>query len=259
MPLPSIIKAEALTPSQLASWTEEPIVAFLGSAISIWAPTNLPTGKAFSKAIFRALFHESGRVKDPLGEEQLEKLFSKIPFEIVMEQCPDPQTLTTLLTDIFRITEYNDIHRLFAESLINDRVAAVVTTNYDCCIERAIADVVGCPVGSSMGPVKRVTADRDWNSRVAERLYFKIHGSADDPSSESLVFRLRQESVLPSWKRSLLESVIKDRTLLLLGYSGLDFEIFRYFILPVYFGMCSAKRKSHPKPEPFLRRREAQS
>jgi hypothetical protein len=56
-------------------------------------------------------------------------------------------------------------------------------------------------------------------------VYFKIHGSADDSTRQSLVFQLRHESGLPNWKRSLLRSIVRDKTLLLVGYSGLDFEI----------------------------------
>jgi hypothetical protein len=220
-----IIKVEDITPAFFDSEIKRPIVAFLGSGVSIWEPTNLPTGKAFGSAIFRALFHESGKVNDSLGDKALEELFSRIPFEIVMEQCPEPHILTELLIDIFNVTEYNDVHRLFAEALVNDCVAAVVTTNYDCCIERALGDILGSPIGTVMGQVRRVVDEKDATSKLTKRVYFKIHGSADDPSAESLVFRLQHESVLPTWKRSLLKSVIEDRTLLLIGYSGLDFEL----------------------------------
>lgn len=55
------------------------------------------------------------------------------------------------------------------------------------------------------------------------RVYFKIHGSADHP--DSLVFTLRAESRLAAWKRRLMSRCINGRPLLVVGYSGLDFEI----------------------------------
>jgi hypothetical protein len=204
---------------------ERPLAVFLGSGVSIWEPTSLPTGKAFGSALFRALFLEGGKVNDPLGESQLEHLFSRIPFEIVVEQCPEPQILAALLTDTFNVDEYNPIHHRFAEALITGDISALVTTNYDCCMDKAMADILGGRVGTLIGPVRRVFQETDVAPRMAERLYFKIHGSADDPTRESLVFQLRHENVLPAWKRSLLRSIVEDRTLLLIGYSGLDFEI----------------------------------
>jgi len=226
-----MIKVENLTHAQIHSLVNDPKVILLGSGISIWDPTNLPTGKAFGAGIFRALFNYSGRLKDPFGSGELEKLFSRIPFENVMEKCPEPVQLVALLTQIYNLTRYNNIHRLVAESLITGKLSSIITTNYDCCIDKALADLCGCPVGTVMGPVTRIFTETPFTSppfrraRAREPVYFKIHGSADDTTGQSLVFRLRHESSLPSWKRSLLKSIVQDRTLLVVGYSGLDFEI----------------------------------
>lgn len=56
-------------------------------------------------------------------------------------------------------------------------------------------------------------------------MYMKIHGSTDDPSGESLVFRLQQEGVLKPWKRQAFRQAIQGKDLLIIGYSGSDFDI----------------------------------
>jgi hypothetical protein len=221
-----MIAVENLTASQIGPLVDDPISLLLGSGISIWEPTSLPTGKVFGAAIFRTLFEDSVKDANAIAFEELEKLFSKIPFENVMEKCPDPLKLTALLTQIYNVTRYNNLHRLIAEALIKDKLSSIVTTNYDCCIDQALADLCGSAIGPVIGPVTRIFGEKDLlSSTVNNHLYFKIHGSADDVTGESLIFQLRHESSLPEWKRTLLKSIIRNHTLLVIGYSGLDFEI----------------------------------
>ena len=201
------------------------LTAFLGSAISIWEPTNLPTGKAFTKALFNALFFDDeGKLDDPLGLE-LETLFEKIPFENVMEKCPDPNTLISLLKRIFNVSTYNNIHSLLVQTLIDEKIHSLITTNYDCCLEQAFVDAVKQPqqtAASLLTVVRKEDLDSECKNA---KLCFKIHGTADDNNGETLVFLLRQESALPKWKRTLFQSLLEDRVLLIIGYSGTDFEI----------------------------------
>jgi len=71
-----------------------------------------------------------------------------------------------------------------------------------------------------------VIIQEDTEPEKTERIYFKIHGSADDRNGETLVFALSQESRLPEWKRALLYRIFKQHPfLLIIGYSGSDFEI----------------------------------
>jgi len=211
-----------------ALFGNQPITAFLGSGVSIWDPTNLPNGKAFADGLFQALFPDNAMHSDPLGplRSELQELFRKIPFEIVMEKCPEPDLLARSLKRIYNVTNHNAIHRVFADKFITGEVHSIVTTNYDCCIDQVLSDLLGHQIGPSTTPVRRVVNERDIpNGRAQDRVYFKIHGSADDVTGSSMVFRLTQESALPSWKRSLLREMLTGRLLLIVGYSGLDFEI----------------------------------
>ena len=57
-------------------------------------------------------------------------------------------------------------------------------------------------------------------------LYFKIHGSVDiDIDGKNLIFALHHEGLLNPWKRELLAKMVRDKSLLIVGYSGLDFDI----------------------------------
>lgn len=204
----------------------EPPTALLGSGISIWDPTNLPSGAAFGTAVFRALFlNDAGVLDDPLGEE-LEVLFRKIPFENVMEQCPDPEALTGWLKETYNVTRHNAIHNHLAKALGDRTIHSIVTTNYDCCLDQALSEQENGQGASNGKRTIRIVTQTDLaTSQNRDRCYFKIHGSADDVSGESLVFRLGHESALPAWKRELLRQLLARRTLLVIGYSGLDFEI----------------------------------
>ena len=202
-----------------------PICALLGSGISLWDPTNLPTGEQLTNEIFDLLFRgEAGEIDDPLGEKKLKDYFQEVPFENIMERCPETDTLRNLVKELFLATRPNPVHEVFAESVLNGSLESIITTNYDCCLEMALAEKLRCAVGPVMGPICRIVKPEEVPADP-KRVYFKIHGSSDDLAGETLVFRLQQEAALPPWKRSLLRSLLEGRTLLVIGYSGRDFEI----------------------------------
>ncbi|HIG17356.1 MAG TPA: hypothetical protein EYQ31_08725, partial [Candidatus Handelsmanbacteria bacterium] len=47
-----------------------------------------------------------------------------------------------------------------------------------------------------------------------------------------MVFQLSQEGALPDWKRQMLARILKGRDVVVMGYSGLDFDI-----CPILFGL----------------------
>lgn len=204
-----------------------PLTVLAGSGVSIWNPTNLPTGVSFSNSIFRAIFDQSPEASADPAFNRLEELYNNIPFESVMEKCPEQEILMQVVREIFDVSQYNPIHEALAGALGEGRVNAIITTNYDCCIDQALADHFNCPIGPLMGEVSRIVRKEEITDDTPREagVYFKIHGSADDASGESLVFRLSHESTLDERKRSLLRALLAGKTLLILGYSGLDFEI----------------------------------
>lgn len=204
----------------------DPPVIFVGSGISLWSPSNLPTGIEFSKSIFSLLFSSDPENAKSPNAVLLRRYFEMLPFEVVNDRCPDANTIETILRNLYDRNEPNPIHELLAELLLDGRVRAIVTPNYDCCLDTAIALAQQRLVGSKRNVVRIVNGQdfnmtRDPNTAV----YFKIHGSTDDQSGESLVFRLNQEGVLEQWKRELFRDLLQDKTLLVVGYSGSDFDI----------------------------------
>jgi hypothetical protein len=56
-------------------------------------------------------------------------------------------------------------------------------------------------------------------------VYFKIHGTATPEAENTIVCDLEAEGWPAKWKRDLLLEVTSGRTLVVLGYSGRDFDI----------------------------------
>jgi hypothetical protein len=191
------------------------VTLFLGAGVSNWQPTNLPTGGDFTCGVFDVLFDTAGmppvRGKDL---DDLQRSFGSLPFEMLLQRCPTQSTLRGALAEMFSVDTANPVHAAVSALAASGVVHSIVTTNYDLALDTALRDA-----GAPLRPIVRKTL----LSSRGERIYFKIHGSADDP--ETLVYRLLLESRLKPWKREILASCVEGRHLLLIGYSGADFEI----------------------------------
>lgn len=192
------------------------IVLLLGSGISMWSPSNLPSGQTVTQEIAELVAESS------VGDKSLiVEMIKSSAFEHIMERYPKPDVLNKIVADAYRPTAPNPVHMAVAE-LINDGIVKhIVTTNYDEGIENACALVCR----REKIPLEIVN-ESDINSIAADRpILFKIHGSAKLGSEDSIVATLTTEGELPEWKGNLLDDLTKDRILLISGYSGFDFEI----------------------------------
>jgi hypothetical protein len=204
-----------------ALFTGQKITVIAGSGISIWKPTNLPSGISVGQSLFRVLFEQIPELAN--HSAGLEPLFRQLPFENIMEACPENALLRQLLKQLYNTRRYNSIHELLAQLITAKTLNGAITTNYDCCLEEALTDAAR---NAASNQVTRVVTETDaLNLLLGQQVLFKIHGTADDVAGESLVFQLGQEGALPSWKRSLLHRITDASTLLIIGYSGLDFDI----------------------------------
>jgi hypothetical protein len=212
--------------SDLARGVNGSPTVFVGSGVSIWGPSELPSGKDFTSAMFSALFDESltiSAVERSLLEEVFGKRwtphFSGMPFEHLMECCPSEAKANTLVNRLYNSRRTNPLHRALAKGLREGRIHSLITTNYDCCLDEALSD-------EKFPFVKAVTPEQ---ARAALRAraprYFKIHGSTEGGLETSPMFALRHEGLLDPQKRALLTELIEARPLVMLGYSGLDFEL----------------------------------
>ena len=188
----------------------------VGSGISLWQPTNLPTGQDFTKGVIQAVFAPATGAPtfDPADQNLLDELLDSLPFEMLLERCPDQHKIGSLLAMLYGATAPNPVHEALAAMAGNGAVESIITTNYDLALDSAL-DKIGTPLAK--------VVRESHIPQTASRLYFKVHGSADDPGS--LVYSIRLESRLPAWKRQVLSRCVNNRPLLFIGYSGLDFEL----------------------------------
>ena len=92
------IDLTSLTAAELDSYIGAgEIVVIAGSGISGWEPTNLPTGQDFSSGVRDALFLTPGHPVIAHNDITfLEDHLKNVPFEMIMERCPNQITIGKL-------------------------------------------------------------------------------------------------------------------------------------------------------------------
>lgn len=233
----NIFDSFCITPNQAPA-------VLIGSAVSLWEPSSLPTGQNFTNALYDVILgghiglsteeedllkkifgykKDSNGPKDSskkiLGFLELGK-FSGMPFEHLMECCPSEEKANELINSIYSSRIPNNYHLALARGLESGLISSIVTTNYDCCIDEAL--------DQSEFLYDKVVTENDAQRFLDSRdqsCYFKIHGSAEPTMKETPRFLLRHEGLLQPSKRQLLNLLTVDRPLIMIGYSGLDFEL----------------------------------
>ncbi len=194
-------------------------VLLVGSPISEYPPTSLPSGRNFTEALFESLFYKDIFQPDPNNFEVLKKLFNATPFEHLLEFCPAPQKIENFILNLYNKDNANAFHQVIAEAFVKRKISAIITTNYDNCIDKELEKYDF--------PYKRAISEKEAYDCIGTDLpvYFKIHGSASIDADEKPIFTLHREAYLPQEKKELLEKLISGHKLILIAYSGLDFDI----------------------------------
>lgn len=194
----------------------EELTVLVGSGISSFEPTSLPTGMALGKAIAQRL--AAGGASD---QNLLARILSETAFEHIMERCPGPERVRDVLSRRFRDVAPNPVHEALARLAAAGVVRHLITPNYDVALERAFAHAAP---SSDLVLVRR-EEDRTKLERDSSHALFKVHGCATEAYADTIVFRLTDEAQLEPWKRDTLHALVAGRPLLVVAYSGLDFEI----------------------------------
>jgi hypothetical protein len=203
---------------QVQTWREAGVVVLAGSYISTFAPSNLAMGNELGAYVWGKLF-DPGNSDGALWPMWLQHDFLLLPFEVLTHCYPDAMKIKHAVQHAFGTAKCNLVHRLLAEELQSGRIGGILTTNYDMCLDAALQHANG---------LVKVWDRSSWedNARVlagTSKLYWKIHGSAH--AADSLIVDLRGEARMAEWKQQLLAQLLRDRTLLVVGYGGRDFEI----------------------------------
>jgi len=197
------------------------LVLLVGSKISEWHPSNVPSGLEITRQIADLLASQFPNSDEHL-HHKISSYISRAPFEYIFDRCPRKDVIRQLLSNLFRVSIPNSVHSAIADLVSNDQIYSVITPNYDLCLDAVLSD------GK---PLKHVVQLEDVNGVTKNtRIFFKIHGTAESGRESSMVLTLSEEGRLPEYKQSLLHSCIEGKTLLVMGFSGLDFEISPYVV-----------------------------
>lgn len=234
---------------EIARVSPSEVVFLVGSGVSHALPSGLPTGGDLKKQLLDDLMSHAQKVLSPGDFGQLkravvgssipngaggEECVYGIPFEGILdihEQLfPDSGRTLKFLSDNLMGAIPNPAHEFLAASLVlNPPVFPnVVTLNYDMLIEEARPNV-------KWDGIRVATEDeyRAWTRAGSASLLLKLHGSFHVP--DTIVATLSTEHGLAQWKRDLLKEIVSDKVLVMIGYSGYDFDV------------CPVLLKSGPK------------
>lgn len=192
-------------------------VIFVGSAISLFSPTNLLSGELFCKKLFEYIFEKNQFVN--LKDSWLKEEFGNIPFEAVMGCYPAKDKLPQIVKSIFNNSQSNSAHDLLASKLNDGVLSSIITTNYDLAFDDYFKK---CGFNQF---IRNYDEYKIWKHQNDKRSYFKIHGTAEDGYESSLIYALEQEGILEPWKEELLNELLKNKTVIFICYSGKDFDI----------------------------------
>ncbi len=210
----------------------ENLVYLVGAGVSINAPSNLPSARTISKSILEQIIpekyvefvsnHEGLRYEEII--EHIKTYFdSSLGFMEYFNLCRAPNLIHFYLA-----------HAILAKS-------GVITTNFDYLIEWALHDILN---EFTREKIKLVITKEDFDSIQSVQNdinegylpLFKIHGSFQNLATkadtrETLVTTTSALAAekgegeilgLESFKQRILEPFLKDKTLIVMGYSGSD-------------------------------------
>jgi len=215
---------------------ENNCVFFVGSAISIKKPSNLPNAYCWKKFVFEALCTDSENLnkvfkkcfpnewdenKDKLAQDMCE-LMPEVVFQIINDIIGD-YTLDALR--FFDIDKPNSNHVFLARMLKYNfksyQVSAIITTNFDHLLEDAMRDI-----GLKENADFIVHLSEDNFNIVQNKInVFKLHGSIDN--KESIKATLRSIGLrLPDNKSHAFKNILEKYPVFFVGYSGYDLDIY---------------------------------
>lgn len=195
-------------------------VTFLaGAGISFPPPSALPTVRSFTLQLAR--YCSDGGETVAAVDQALSATYSTSPrFEGLVEAIGQIAGAADSVGAVFDSDEPNPLHRYLARYC--ESGAAVVTTNFDTCLERALSRQCERLVFSgydltSIGPMQSVIVKPHGSNRAKPE---DAHGELV-VSIRALSKTARGFQAFPLWRR-YLGQLFSRRVLIVIGYSGSD-------------------------------------
>jgi hypothetical protein len=191
------------------------LVFFCGSAVSIFPPSDLPTGWELVRAIVDSLQQQVRAAFGPtLNVDDLQRLPLETLMWSVFEAAPQASAATRSIARYFAAARPNPVHGLLADFLASRPACHVITTNYDCCVERAWA-LMPDAAPRALGVTELGAAAFGPQNEI-----YKIHGCACRDSPDALVLTTQQEaSGLDARFQDRLRELFEDALVVFMGYS----------------------------------------
>ena len=204
------------------------LVLFAGAGVSMQPPSSLPSWNAINEIVLDALADHTAEFTDQAFADELRDALVATR-DATTWFTPDYQAQLIedeIGHDYFRVLqaldtdEFNGCHAAIAALAAHGKLAAIVTTNFDRLLERALDDA-GVNHRVYVGPedfdeLPRALADPDAPFPVV-----KPHGSVESP--ESMVDTLRQRlRERPAGLEQALVDLMARNHVLFAGFSGAD-------------------------------------
>ncbi len=205
----------------------------VGAGCSVSAPSRLPAGNAMMEALINHTCAQS-EINNIIKLMKLGKLRFEALVEIIRNQIDE----NLKLIEYYDQCDKPNIQHFFLAEMIKRR-HFVMTTNFDYLIEYAL-NQSGVPIEEIVPVITKEDFKTFSNPyehlNQGKKMIYKIHGSTknfktQEDTRDSLVATIQAfgsnkqgENVfqLEPFKRPLFENITKDRSLVVMGYSGSD-------------------------------------
>lgn len=201
-----------------------PLALFVGSGVSRDGPSFLPTGDELRDALFDAVVSQGEVPADLLhAARAIARRCRPESFLYILEewQGTDWKTSLRFMLDV----PPNANHRVIARIAATGKVRAILTTNFDCLLEKAMEGEVR---------FRQILHDDDFRTFASDASpvhVFKLHGSLVDakgePTQETILASLIElaDRVTPGFSREkaqVLDQMLRSHVFVFVGYSGRD-------------------------------------
>lgn len=195
------------------------LIFFCGAGVSIFSPTNLPSGGDLLETCYKSLekqFYLAGFTNIKLAD------LSLLPLETLLGMITDDLADPKYSTELTKITYYfqnvlpNRLHLLIAEFISCRKKCHIITTNYDLGFEKALEKI------NNLSLPIRIYGNEMLNSidLKGENCIFKIHGCSRLDKPQNITLTTKQEaSGFPKKFLDVLQEVFENSLVVFLGYS----------------------------------------